>query len=185
MAPDLERARDLAAVLRDAGIEPLLIGACAMAAAGYVRGTEDIDLAIAVQLPELKALAERLSRSGWRVKLNLPDGQDPLGGVINIDADGTLVQVINFGTTFPAVIRDALADPRATLGAPGLLTASIPYLIALKLYAGGMKSDADIDALLSLDAANVAEETEQICRRYRLTRDLRGFQRRQAASKRR
>jgi hypothetical protein len=184
-APDLDRARDLAALIREVGVEPLLIGACAMAAAGYVRGTEDIDLAVNLQIQDLKVLAERINAAGWEVKLNLPDGQDPLGGVISVNAAGTLVQVINFGTTFPAVIRDALADPRAALGAPGLMTAGIPYLITLKLYAGGMKSDADIEALLSLDAANLAEETEQLCRRYRLMRELRGFQRRQAAWKRR
>lgn len=71
MAPNLDRARDLAAVLREVGVETVLIGACAMAAAGCVRGSEDIDLAIAVQLPELKALAERLTRLSHSLSMNM------------------------------------------------------------------------------------------------------------------
>lgn len=59
-APEFDRARALGALLRGVSVEPPLFGACMMAASEYVRGTEDIELAVDLQLPDLKELAERI-----------------------------------------------------------------------------------------------------------------------------
>jgi hypothetical protein len=62
------------------GLNPLLIGAAALAAHGYSRSTEDVDLAIAIPRSEMKAVFERLRAAGFTGHHHPPDGQDPLGG---------------------------------------------------------------------------------------------------------
>lgn len=96
---------------------------------------------------------EALRARGYEVELVTPDAEDPLGGALNITGDGfDLVQVINFENPFarnatPATtaIRNALVggieDSR-------LRVVTLPDLVALKLYAGGPKSRADVAELL-------------------------------------
>jgi len=68
------------------------------------------------------------------------------------------------------VIEDAMAASTlaAREGSPLRLT-PIPHLIALKLYAGGYKSKADIFELLARNPDLDVEEVRALCTKYRLT----------------
>ena len=140
-------------------LKTALIGAAALAVHGYTRGTEDIDLGVAVdprvQLLELDAV---LVARGFRTRLRLPDDDDPLGGVLSVwaaeDEDGVpadAVEVVNFrnpwnpvATPGPTAIARAQALPDSALRC-----VTLPDLVALKLYAGGLGDQADIVQLLA------------------------------------
>jgi hypothetical protein len=108
---------------------------------------------------------------GYAVELREPDGDDPLGGTIDVVAEsGGLVQVVNFdnspGNGFPGVIRDALQ----ALGPPTgkLRVAPLRHLVAMKLYAGGEKSRRDIQALVQNNPAEDWETIRALCKSYGL-----------------
>ena len=88
-----------------------------------------------------------------------------------IDVSGSfgLVQVISFEGKFPAVIRDALQgeELRVRPGSP-LRIVPILQLVALKLYAGGWKSHADILEMLRRNPETDLEILRKTCRGYRL-----------------
>lgn len=174
----VELAEQTASALRKVGVEPLLIGALALAAHGYQRGTNDIDLGVSVSPAHFKTLCTNLRKEGLYVYLSESDGNDPLGGVIalslepfpefeddedqaeeadfdwNLDAAGPpKVEIINFDNSpsggFPAIIPDALARSQMT---SELVKAAVPTLedlIILKAYAGGFKSRNDVAELLT------------------------------------
>lgn len=83
-----------------------------------------------------------------------------MGGLIDVEGSFGLIQIISYADKFPAVIEDALRESRLTMR-PGsaLKLVPLPHLIALKLYAGGTKSRADVLELLvrnpELDMAGV------------------------------
>jgi len=68
----------------------------------YVRHTEDIDLGVNIAVRDFVSLADRLRTAGFDVALREPDGEDPLGGVIDVSGPFGLVQIVNFGERFPA-----------------------------------------------------------------------------------
>jgi hypothetical protein len=106
----LAAAERIAARLAGRGIHAVLIGASALAAHRYVRHTEDIDLGVNVAICDLGSVAEGLREAGYQVSVREPDGQDPLGGVIDICGPFGLVQIVNFGERFPAVIDSGHAE---------------------------------------------------------------------------
>ena len=111
----------------------------------------------------LRAVAESLRESGYTAKLREPDAADPLGGVMDVTGPFGLLQIVNFGGRFPAVIEDALHLSTLVVreGSP-LKLVPIPQLIALKLYAGGMQDLWDIQQLLALpDAADLSEQVDE------------------------
>jgi hypothetical protein len=165
----LAAAERIASLLADRGIDAVVIGAAALAAHRYVRHTEDIDLGVNVAVRELDAVAAGLSETGYEVEVREPDGQDPLGGVIDVIGPAGLVQIVNFGERFPAIIDSGLAEAtlRVRSGA-NLRIIPLAHLIALKLYAGGMKSKADIVELLKRNPDADRDEIQMLCRRYRL-----------------
>lgn len=89
------------------------------------------------------------------MEVSLPDGNDPLGGVINVTQSGdegsALVQVVNFdnspGGGFPALIREATSLPFTFLGGQQGRLVSLEYLILSKLC-GREQSRGDIEELL-------------------------------------
>ena len=94
---------------------------------------------------------------------------DPLGGVLNISGDFGLVQVVNFGGRFPAVIQDALAAKPPTLTESGTLRiVPLAQLVALKLYAGGLKSKVDIVELLRRNPDADLSAIRKVCDQCRL-----------------
>lgn len=163
----------VAEILEAAGLNPILIGALAMAVHNYPRQTEDLDLAVALDPRRLQALEEELAKTGWAVELSPPDPQDPLGGVVTIRAPDALpVQVVNFDNSpsggFPALVRDAA---RSSLAGLRFKVVSVIDLILFKLYAGGPKSEQDILELLVRNPVDL-DELRRRCEQYRLTPQL-------------
>jgi hypothetical protein len=146
-----------------------------MAVHNYPRQTEDLDFAIALDPTRLRGVAEELGTTGWIVEVNLPDPQDPLGGVITVRAPDALpVQVVNFDNTpsggFPALVHDAT---RSSIAVPGLAfkVTNLADLILFKLYAGGPKSEQDILELLVRNPVDL-DELRRRSEQYRLTPQL-------------
>lgn len=165
----LAAAEHVMQILDDHKIDAVVIGAVALAAHHYVRLTHDIDLGVNADIQTLRAITSTLSAAGFHAELREPDGQDPLGGVIDITGAFGSLQVISFADRFPAVIEDALRATTVTLR-PGsrLKLVPLPQLVALKLYAGGLKSRADVLELLTRNPETDLDEIRNVCRRYRL-----------------
>lgn len=165
----LRAAEDVLGLLHNHGQDAVVIGAVALAAYHYVRQTEDIDLAVNTDLPGLRALAASLTSAGYSVELREPDAQDSLGGVIDVHGPFGLLQIISFAGRFPAVIEDALEASTLCVrhGSP-LRIVPLPHLIALKLYAGGHKSKADIVELLERNPGLDLGAVRSLCHKYHL-----------------
>lgn len=165
----------MAAELERKGIEPLLIGAAALAAHGYARSTEDIDFGVAIPTAEFRELFLHLERSGFRGRLNEADGADPLGGVVTLEeAQSRPVQIINFDNSpaggFPALVRSAEQRAAKLEGLPGKLVTP-EDLVLFKLYAGGPKSHLDIVELLTRVELDL-DALRRDAIRFRLDRQL-------------
>ena len=171
---NLQVAEEIAAILGECKLPVVVIGAVALAAHRYPRFTEDIDLGVLASQMEMQRLTDRLRSRGFDAEFHHPDTEDPLGGVIDVSGSFGLVQIINFEDRFPAIIHDALAgeDVRVRPGS-ALRIVPIPQLVALKLYAGGWKSHADIVELLRRNPDVDLDDMRETCKRYR----LRGFDR--------
>lgn len=164
----------VAEVLVAHDVPALLIGAVALARHGYARATEDIDFGVAIAPRELEVIADALRQRHYVVILRKSDAQDPLGGVIDVRAEegGALVQVVNFdnspGGGFPRVIRDALR----LLGQHGderiMQVIPVAQLVALKVYAGGTKSERDIRELLRVNPGVDRAAIRELLVEYRL-----------------
>jgi hypothetical protein len=171
-------AARIAAILDELGVPSALIGAAALAAHGYPRATVDIDLAVATDpFTTLAVARERLAAEpGVEARLVTPDADDPLGGVLTISGeDFDPVQVVNFLNPLSnrenpgsEAVRTAAAG--AVAGTP-LRLVSLPYLVALKLYAGGYKSRLDVLELLSRNPTAPREEIARICAAFGLEND--------------
>lgn len=165
----LDAAEAVVAILERAQVEAVVIGAVALAAHHYPRQTEDLDLGINTSLPKLRQLTDALIREGFSAALSEPDPDDPLGGVIDVSGSFGLLQIVNFGERFPAVIDDALsASTLVAREGSSLRLVPIPHLIALKLYAGGHKSKADIVELITRNPELDLDEVQKLCEKYRL-----------------
>lgn len=166
-----ELAEQVLGVLQRHGVDAVVIGGVALAAHHYPRATDDLDLGVNATRATLRAVRDELLSRGYGVELREPDGDDPLGGTIDVVAEpGGLVQVVNFDNSpsngFPAVIRDALQAMGPPTGK--LRVAPLPYLIAMKLYAGGEKSRRDIQALVQHNPNEDWEAIRALCKRYGL-----------------
>lgn len=165
----LQAAEEVLAVLARHHLDAVVIGAVALAAHHYVRQTEDLDLGVNADLPTLRAVVASLREAGFEAELREPDTTDPLGGVIDVSGRFGLVQIISYAGRFPAVIEDAVRLSTLVVreGSP-LKIVPIPHLIALKLYAGGHKSKADIIELLVRNPDLDLNEVRAVCARYLL-----------------
>jgi hypothetical protein len=104
----------------------------ALAAHHYVRLTHDIDPGVNADIQTLRAIASSLCAAGFKAEFREPDGQDPLGGVIDIIGVFGLLQIISFADRFPAVIGDALRTTTGTLRPGGRFKiVPLPQLVAL------------------------------------------------------
>jgi hypothetical protein len=148
----------------------VVIGAVALAAYHYVRQTNDVDLGVNADLPTMRMIVGALRQAGFMAELREPDGDDPLGGAIDVTGSFGLLQIISFAGRFPAVIEDALKEATLVVRAGSLLRlVPIPQLIALKLYAGGYKAKADIVELLARNPDLDLAAVRNVCMRYRLS----------------
>lgn len=167
--PFLKSAEEIVDILADHQIDAVVIGAVALAAHHYVRQTEDIDLGINASIASLRSVVESLNAAGYPAILREPDLDDPLGGVIDVNGPFGLIQIVNFGERFPAVIDDALEVANMSVNEGSKLKIiPLPYLIALKLYAGGYKSKADIIELVQRNKDLDLDAIRSLCQKYRL-----------------
>lgn len=174
----LELADDIAFVLRRRSIEPLLIGAAALAVHRHPRQTEDLDLAIAIPPRHLDEIASGSKGPGRDVELSRPDAEDSLGGVLTVRApEGAPVRIVNFdnspGGGFPTLVRDAAAGAIDVEGLP-VRVVGLVDLVLFKLYAGGPKSENDILELLTRNRVDL-DELRRRCLTDRLDRALEGL----------
>ena len=165
----IRAAEEVAEILESRGVGAVVIGAVALAAHGYVRFTEGLDLGVNTDLGTLSRVAEALRTAGFEVQVREPDGADPLGGVVDVRGPFGLVQIVNYGGRFPAVIDGGLAAADTVIR-PGsrLRIVPLPHLVALKLYAGGTKSRADIVELLSRNPDADMAAIRDLCQGWRL-----------------
>jgi hypothetical protein len=156
-------------VLRQHGIDALVIGGFALAAHRAERPTRDLDLGVDAKLSDLETVCHALRDSGHSTTLNYPDADDHLGGVLVVtNPVGARVEVVNYGGRFPAAIQDALAALPPIEGSQ-LRAIPLPYLIILKVYAGlGPKSKRDIAALLEANPEADIAEIRHLCAKHRL-----------------
>ncbi len=162
-------AEEIMGVLRRHRIDAVIIGAVALAAYNYVRQTDDMDIGVNASSTALRELALALQEKGYDVALRLPDGQDPLGGVLDVTGPFGTVQLVSFADRFPAVIEDALRETTLVARAGSLLKiVPIPQLVALKLHAGGIKSKADVVELLVRNPDVDLEQIQAVCKCYRI-----------------
>jgi len=165
----IRAAEEVTGILESRGVGALVIGAVALAAHGYVRFTEDLDLGVNTDLGTLIQVADALQTAGFEVELREPDGQDPRGGVVDIRGPFGLIQIVNYGGRFPAVIDGGLAAADTVIRSGSRLRiVPLPHLVALKLYAGGTKSRADIVELLARNPDADMAAIRDLCQNWRL-----------------
>ncbi|MCC7542654.1 MAG: hypothetical protein IT379_40940 [Deltaproteobacteria bacterium] len=166
----LRAAERVVELLARQGLETVVIGAVALAAYKYVRETRDLDLGVDASLGQMRDVARALEREpGFTVALHEPDADDPLGGVIDVEGEFGRIQIVSFGDRFPAAIVDGIREATLVVreGSP-LRIIPLPQLVALKAYAGGMKSLADIVEVLARNPDVDRDAILEVCRRYRL-----------------
>lgn len=150
----LDLAEAVADVLARHGVRTVLIGAAAMAVHGYPRATQDLALAtVDVSLATLRAVARTLREAGHAVTLHEPDADDPLGGLLRVEAgDGLQVDVVNFGNLWTGATRRlghaALDGPARPLTGRRLSVVDLSTLVLLKLAAGARLDLRDAAELL-------------------------------------
>lgn len=148
----LALAAEVAAALEARGVSSAVIGAVALAVRGYPRATEDVDLATVTDpRTVLQEVARDLQARGYEAELAMPDAEDALGGVLTVRApDSDPVQVVNYFNPWtgwiPVGKRAVETAERDVL--PGLAVVDAAHLVALKLYAGGRKSELDVLELI-------------------------------------
>ena len=182
LAP-FDLAERVAEAAQQLDIEMALIGASALAAHNYVRGTDDVDFGAAVDPhTALRALEQALLELGLHAELSMPDHEGDLGGVLRVweheDADGRrldLVEVVNFynpdrprANPAKAAIQNAVFLDVHTK----LKYVRLADLIALKLYAGSRTDLADIAEVLAKNPEADVDEIRTVAKPYDSTGQL-------------
>ena len=158
------------------GIETALIGAYVVGIYGHIRATSDIDFATAVDLSKLAELRAALESQGLHAKLNEPDDEDPLGGVVRVwiteNEDGDPIDpidVVNFKHPLHRIkipVQQFIQDSLPVEGKPGLRYVTLPHLILTKLYAGDLQGQADVVALLLKNPDVNVEDIRALSKSY-------------------
>lgn len=183
-SPPLELAERIARAAQELGIETALIGAIALAAHNYVRGTMDVDFATTVDPGvDLRRLQAKLDSMGLQTKLNMPDADDALGGLLRVwhaeDEEGDPVDpvdVVNFFNPYRPGGRnpgaDAVRNAHRLEKGSSLRYVRLPELIALKLYAGGRRDLADVVELLVRNPEADLPAIRTVCAQYGFAEQL-------------
>lgn len=172
-ARTLGLAGEVAKAMEAEGAKIAVIGALALAAHGYSRRTGDFDLATATDpFGVLRRVRDALRGRGLDVELREPDMDDPLGGVLIVKAPLTSpVEVVNFLNPYaPSRGRVGIAavETATPLQTGGLPVVNLPHLVALKLYAGGRKSELDVLEVLARNPKADLAVIGELCERFRL-----------------
>lgn len=137
------------ALLREHDIAHALIGAAALAARGIARSTFDIDVLTMDGRVLEPALWDPLRAHHTTTEIRAGDADDPLAGVVRIDAAGQRPVDIVLGKH--AWHARAIARAERIPGHPPIVAAR--DLVLLKLYAGGAQDLWDVRELLQLPGA--------------------------------
>jgi predicted nucleotidyltransferase len=149
----------VAAHLRHRDVPHALIGAAALALHGVSRSTFDQDLLVVDE----RVLADSFWRDfepGARVEIRRGDRDDPLAGVVRLQAgDERDVDLVVGRSGWQ---REMLDRAEPIVEGVGLAVVRAADLILLKLYAGGSQDRWDIEQLLALDQARtIRQEVER------------------------
>lgn len=151
----------VADLLADRGVPYALIGAAAAAIRGVSRSTFDVDLLVVDPVVLEKATWEALAAGGIAVDRRRGDADDPLAGVVRLEAAGEprVDLVVGRGGWQREVLRRATPERLEDVTLPVVTTAD---LVMLKLYAGGPQDLWDAAQLLAgADREFVVREVEQ------------------------
>ena len=147
-----------------------LVGAAALAARGIARSTYDIDLLTTDRRVLDTAFWSELEKGGVAVEIRNADADDPLGGVVRMDAPSERpVDVIVGKLDWQS---RAVARAERLMDGPGVITAV--DLVLLKLYAGGAQDLWDVRELLGVQASEDLRATldEELADQPQRMRDL-------------
>jgi hypothetical protein len=145
-------------ILERERIAHAVIGAAAMAVHGVVRSTLDLDLLTVDPAVLERRLWVELARQGARVDVRHGDADDPLAGVVRLEAEGERdvdLVVGRDGWQQAIVLRASVAR----VGGVELGVATVADLVLLKLYAAGPQDRWDIQQLLTLGDRPELEQT--------------------------
>jgi hypothetical protein len=151
----------VAAVLDGLGVPHALVGAGALAVHGVARSTFDLDLfttaLVVLDTEKWRALTDD---GQAHVTVRRGDAEDPLAGVVRIEAAGERdVDVIVGRAGWQSEIPGRAV--RVAVAGTELPVARAADLVLLKLYAGGAQDAWDIEQLLAgPDRAALVEEVE-------------------------
>ena len=163
----ISQAEEIAEIAKSENFPLIVIGAVALAGHGYIRMTRDIDLAGNLSIEQFNCLTQRLEGTEHQCQLHLPNADDPLGGVLDISGSYGLIQVISFHERFPALLESAIQDSKLPLREnSSLQLIPLEHLVVLKLYAGGLKSKADIIELLHCNPKADLNRISSMCTQY-------------------
>jgi hypothetical protein len=146
---------DVAERLDHAGVPFALIGAGALAVHGISRATLDQDL-LATDTRLLRAQFWTTLNASAAVDARAGDADDPLAGMVRFTRPGDRIVDVVVGR--PGWMDDVLGR-RIVVPLPGrdLPVVSLPDLILLKLYAGGLQDRWDIAQLLEVADLGAAQ----------------------------
>jgi len=136
-------------VLDTHGIAHALIGAAALAARGVARSTYDIDLLTTDARVLNPNTWDSLRADGANVDIRRGDADDPLGGVVRIDAETDRPVDLILGKH--AWHGRAVTRAEHVPGGPPVVLAR--DLVLLKLYAGGPQDLWDVRELMQQPGA--------------------------------
>lgn len=165
-ATDLTNAAEQAVVLSTALEQPTVVaGALAMAAHGYRRETNDVDIVVAVVVggPSGDALESVAQEMGLTLRAKHGfGGYDLRAGEVRID-------VLTLDRDIPALVPEAVkeavdSDRRMILFGQDVFVVSLGHLIAMKLVAERKKDIADIVELIKvrLEAGQWADDRAEV-----------------------
>jgi hypothetical protein len=152
---------DVTAILASGKIAHAVIGAAALAVHGVARATADLDLLAIDDRCLDSSLWRELRARGIEVEIRRGDSDDPLAGVVRINAPGesSIDLVIGRWRWQSELLGRA---ERIELGDVSVPVVTAPDFVLLKLYAGGPQDAWDIDQLLDVDPALAARVEESV-----------------------
>jgi hypothetical protein len=148
----------VAAMLDAAGVAHALIGATALAAAGVVRSTLDLDLLTVDRRVLQQPFWDALRSAGADVDVRRGDADDPLAGVVRASMPGERPVDLIVGRH----AWQGRAVERARTLASGLRVVLPRDVVLLKLYAGGTQDLWDVRQLLvAIDSPALVSQVEE------------------------
>ena len=156
--PALDPLRVAARLVGLLGDRALLIGGYAVAAWGFSRATEDVDLAVDLTATEAQ---RRLTTGGLEVRKTRGDVHEgDIAWVLSGQVEGVPFQIMP-----PPVVLDWSRAREIVIGGSRLKVVDLQDLLCLKLKAGAPKDLMDVTELLAAHP-DLTTETKKIAAAY-------------------